>query len=102
MSLRDRRFSTVDLSQGRRRRLALLGAWLEDRPIWILDEWAANQDPRFKRAFYRELLPGWKAAGKTLLVISHDEAYYDVADRVIRLGEGRVADVASPLAASLP
>jgi len=102
VSLRDRRFSTVDLSQGRRRRLALLGAWLEDRPIWILDEWAANQDPRFKRAFYRELLPGWKAAGKTLLVISHDEAYYDVADRVIRLGEGRVADVASPLAASLP
>ena len=102
VSLVDRRFSTVDLSQGRRRRLALLGAMLEGRPACILDEWAANQDPRFKRAFYRELLPEWKAAGKTLLVISHDEAYFDVADRVIRLGDGHVeeADDPSPLAAS--
>ncbi len=92
VSLRDRRFSTVDLSQGQRRRLALLGAILEDRPVCIFDEWAANQDPRFKRAFYRELLPEWKAAGKTLLVISHDEAYFDVGDRIIRLQDGRVVE----------
>jgi putative ATP-binding cassette transporter len=96
VSLVEGRFSTVDLSQGRRRRLALLGALLEDRPILILDEWAANQDPQFKRAFYRELLPEWKALGKTLLVISHDEAYFDVADRVIRLGDGHVDDSDDP------
>jgi putative ATP-binding cassette transporter len=92
----ERRFSTVDLSQGRRRRLALLGALVEDRPILILDEWAANQDPRFKRAFYRELLPEWKAAGKTLLVISHDEAHFGVADRVIQLVDGQIAEALLP------
>ena len=95
VALDGRRFSTVDLSQGRRRRLALLGALLEDRPVLILDEWAANQDPSFKRFYYRELLAGWKALGKTLVVISHDEAYFGVADRVIWLGEGHVADASS-------
>ena len=83
----DGRFSTLDLSQGQRRRLALLSAWLEDRPFCILDEWAANQDPAFKRIFYARLLPEMRAAGKGLLVISHDEDYFDVADRVIRLRE---------------
>ena len=89
-------FSTLDLSQGQRRRLALLSAWLEDRPFCILDEWAANQDPAFKRIFYAKLLPEMKAAGKGLLVISHDEDYFDAVDRVVRLREGRVLDE-SPL-----
>ena len=83
-------FSTTDLSQGQRRRLALLSAWLEDRPFCILDEWAANQDPAFKRLYYAKLLPAMRAEGKGLLVISHDEEYFDAADRVIRLREGRV------------
>ena len=74
----------------------LLSAWLEDRPFCILDEWAANQDPAFKRIFYARLLPEMRAAGKGLLVISHDEEYFDVADRVIRLREGRVFEE-SPL-----
>jgi putative ATP-binding cassette transporter len=85
-------FSTVDLSQGQRRRLALLTALLEDRPVCVFDEWAANQDARFKKLFYRELLPGLKAAGKAVLVISHDEDYYDDADRVVRLRDGRAVD----------
>jgi putative ATP-binding cassette transporter len=83
-------FSTLDLSQGQRRRLALLGALLEDRPICIFDECAANQDPAFKQMFYQELLPELRAAGKALLVISHDENHFDIADRVIRLQDGRV------------
>jgi putative ATP-binding cassette transporter len=83
-------FSTLDLSQGQRRRLALLGALLEDRPICIFDECAANQDPAFKQIFYQELLPALRAAGKALLVISHDENHFDIADRVIRLQDGRV------------
>ncbi len=86
------RFSTLDLSQGQRRRLALLSAWLEDRPFCILDEWAANQDPAFKQIFYARLLPEMRAAGKGLLVISHDEDYFDAADRVIHLSDGRVRD----------
>jgi putative ATP-binding cassette transporter len=85
-------FSTVDLSQGQRRRLALLGALLEDRPVFVFDEWAANQDPSFKQFFYYKLLPELRAAGKALLVISHDESYFDIADRVIRLQDGRVLE----------
>jgi putative ATP-binding cassette transporter len=82
--------STVDLSQGQRKRLALLGAYLEDRPILLFDEWAADQDPHFKEVFYRRLLPELKARGKTLIVISHDERYYDAADRIVRLDYGAV------------
>ena len=84
-------FSTTDLSQGQRKRLALLGALLEDRPICILDEWASHQDPHFKKTFYLEILPEWRARGKTLVVISHDEDYFHVADRVIHLDSGRIS-----------
>jgi putative ATP-binding cassette transporter len=82
--------STTDLSQGQRKRLALMGAYLEDRPIYLFDEWAADQDPQFKEVFYRRLLPELKARGKTLIVISHDDQYYASADRVVRLDYGQV------------
>jgi putative ATP-binding cassette transporter len=85
-------FSTTDLSQGQRRRLALLGALLEDRPILILDEWAANQDPAFKPYFYHSLLPELRCEGKAILVISHDEQHFDVGDRIFRLQDGRLLE----------
>ena len=69
---------------------ALLTALLEDRPVGVLDDWAANQDPHFRRAYYREILPGLRDSGKAVLVISHDEDYSDVADRIIRLRNGAV------------
>ncbi|WP_340123348.1 cyclic peptide export ABC transporter [Methylobacter svalbardensis] len=84
------RFSSVDLSQGQRKRLALLVAYLEDRPFYVFDEWAADQDPEFKHLFYTELLPALKARGKTVLVISHDDRYFYVADRCIKLEEGQI------------
>ncbi len=84
------RLSTIELSQGQRKRLALLAAYLEDRPIYLFDEWAADQDPFFKQIFYRELLPELKDRGKTVFVISHDDHYYDVADRLIKLDAGKV------------
>jgi putative ATP-binding cassette transporter len=86
----DGAFSTTELSQGQRKRLALLTACLEDRPILVLDEWASHQDPRFKRVFYLELLPELKARGKTLVVISHDEDFFHVADRIVRLDAGQL------------
>jgi putative ATP-binding cassette transporter len=89
------RFSTTDLSQGQRKRLALLTALLENRPIYLFDEWAADQDPRFKEIFYRHLLPKLKSAGKTALVITHDDRYFEVADRVIKLEEGRMVHAES-------
>ncbi len=82
--------STTELSYGQRKRLALLTAYLEDRPIYIFDEWAADQDPEFKEIFYRHLLPELKSRGKTLIVISHDDKYYHLADRLVRLDYGRV------------
>ncbi|MDP9607265.1 UNVERIFIED_ORG: ABC-type siderophore export system fused ATPase/permease subunit [Variovorax paradoxus] len=88
-------FSTTDLSTGQRKRLALIHAWLEDRPVMLFDEWAADQDPEFRQVFYLELLPELKRLGKTLIVISHDDRYFGVADRVIRLDQGQIADEVS-------
>ena len=82
--------STIDLSQGQRKRLALLTAYLEDRPIYVFDEWAADQEPVFKEVFYSELLPKLKARGKLVIVISHDDRYYHVSDRIIKLDYGRI------------
>jgi len=72
-----------------RKRLALLAAYLEDRPFYVFDEWAADQDPSFKNVFYTQLLPELKSRGKTVLVISHDDRYYHIADRIIKLDYGR-------------
>jgi len=84
------KLSTIDLSQGQRKRLALLSAYLEDRPIYVFDEWASDQDPEFKHVFYYEILPDLKAKGKTVIVISHDDHYYNSADRIIKLDNGQV------------
>jgi putative pyoverdin transport system ATP-binding/permease protein len=84
--------STLELSQGQRKRVALLAAYVEQRPIWVLDEWAADQDSAFRRLFYHRILPDLKAQGKTLFVITHDDQYFGVADRIVRLEEGKVRD----------
>ena len=88
VEIKDGVLSTTNLSQGQRKRLALLTAYLEDRPIYLFDEWAADQDPLFKEIFYLELLPQLKRRGKTVFVISHDDHYYYLADRIIKLDEG--------------
>ncbi|MEK7866019.1 MAG: cyclic peptide export ABC transporter [Planctomycetota bacterium] len=85
-------FSTTDLSRGQRKRLALLTAFLENRPIYVFDEWAADQDPEFRRVFYMRLLPDLKRNGKTVVAITHDDRYFAAADRVIKLDEGKVVD----------
>jgi putative ATP-binding cassette transporter len=90
VTLVDGTLSTLDLSHGQRKRLALLTAYLEDRPIYLFDEWAADQDPAFKEIFYYALLPELKARGKTVIVISHDDHYYHVADRLVKLDYGKI------------
>lgn len=92
VSIKDGAFSTLELSQGQRKRLALLVAYLEDRPFYLFDEWAADQDPLFKEVFYRTLLPGLKAKGKTVVVITHDDRYFPLADRYIKLEYGRLVE----------
>lgn len=85
-------FSTLDLSGGQRKRLALIVSLLEKRPILLLDEWTADQDPDFRRKFYDELLPDLKQAGETVVVITHDDRYLaelDLPARKLRMDEGR-------------
>jgi putative ATP-binding cassette transporter len=89
VQVKDGKLSTTELSQGQRKRLALLTAYLEDRSIYVFDEWAADQDPQFKEIFYYQLLPDLKARGKTVIVISHDDRYFHVADRIIKLDYGK-------------
>jgi len=90
VQVKDGALSTIELSQGQRKRLALLTAYLENRPIYLFDEWAADQDPVFKEIFYLQLLPELKARGKTVFVISHDDHYFHVADRVLKLDYGKI------------
>ena len=97
VKVEDGALSTVKLSQGQRKRLALLTAYLEDRPVYLFDEWAADQDPEFKEIFYRSLLPELRERGKTVLVISHDDRYYPLADRLIKLESGKIVFDGAPL-----
>jgi len=90
VEVKDGRFSTTALSQGQRKRLALLTAHLEDRPIYIFDEWATEQDPFFREMFYTKIIQELKAKGKTVIVISHDDRYYHLGDRVIKIDYGKI------------
>ncbi|HXP95533.1 MAG TPA: cyclic peptide export ABC transporter, partial [Telmatospirillum sp.] len=89
VSLRDGRFTTVDLSGGQRKRLALMVAELEDKPVLVLDEWAADQDPGFRKKFYEEILPGLRRPDRIIICVTHDERYFATADRVVDMDEGR-------------
>ncbi len=84
-------FSTLDLSTGQRKRIAMTVTLLEDRPVMIFDEWAADQDPDFRRYFYEVLLPELKAQGKTLLIATHDDRYFYMADMVVKMEMGNIA-----------
>ena len=92
VTVQDGVLSTTALSQGQKRRLALMAAYLEDRPIYVFDEWAADQDPGYREIFYARLLPELKARGKTVVVITHDDRYFHLGDRVIKLDYGQIVD----------
>ncbi len=86
-------FSTIDLSGGQRKRLALLQCYLEDAPIYLFDEVAADQDPEFRKFFYRTLLQKMKEEGKIIIAITHDDHYFDVADKIIKMDMGKIEAV---------
>ncbi|MDJ0841255.1 MAG: cyclic peptide export ABC transporter [Acidobacteriota bacterium] len=90
VTLTEGTFSTTNLSTGQRKRLALLVAVAENRPIYLFDEWACDQDPQFKRVFYQEILPDLKAGGKTVIAVTHDDQYFSVADHIIKLADGHL------------
>lgn len=84
------KFSTTKLSTGQRKRLALLITYLEDRPIYLFDEWAADQDPEFRKFFYNTLLPELKERGKCVIAVTHDEFYFERADNIIKMDMGQM------------
>ena len=94
VTIKDGKLSTTNLSQGQRKRLALLTAYLEDRPIYIFDEWASDQDPVFKEIFYNKLLPELQSRGKTIIAVTHDDLYFNQCQsdrtRLIKLDYGAI------------
>ena len=91
----DDEWKTIDLSTGQRKRLAMVTALLEDRPIYVFDEWAADQDPEFRQYFYEVLLQDLKGRGKTVIAISHDDRYFSCADQVVTLDYGKLSSIKS-------
>lgn len=90
--LKDKALLSQKLSKGQQKRLALIYALMEERPILVLDEWAAEQDPEFRAYFYEELIPLLKQAGKTIIAVTHDDAYFHCADRLLKFDFGQVVD----------
>lgn len=89
----DGRLSDIRFSQGQRKRLALLMAVMEQRDCLLLDEWAADQDPQFRQFFYHDLLPRLQAQGKTIIAITHDDHYFDRADRLLKMDAGQLTEL---------
>lgn len=83
-------FTTISLSTGQRKRLAYTIAMLEQKQIYIFDEFAADQDPGFRRLFYQQLLPELKAMGKTVIAVTHDDNYFDSCDRLVKIDYGQI------------
>lgn len=88
-------FTTTKLSSGQRKRLALLICLLEDSPIYLFDEWAADQDPQFRDLFYHMFIPELKRRGKCIIAITHDDRYFDIADQLIKMELGKIIDTDS-------
>jgi len=90
--VKDGRFTNLNLSTGQKKRLALTVALLEQRPILVFDEVAADQDPGFRKYFYEVLLRRWQSQGKTIIVVTHDDHYFHVADRVLKMEFGQLEE----------
>ncbi len=84
--------TNLNLSAGQRKRLALMIALFEDKPIMVFDEWAAEQDPEFRKKFYLEIIPELKKAGKTIFAITHDDHFFHTADRIVKMDYGQIVD----------
>ncbi|MFA0962353.1 cyclic peptide export ABC transporter [Roseivirga sp. BDSF3-8] len=85
-------FSTTELSTGQRKRLALIASLMEERPLIVLDEWASDQDPQFRKKFYEEILPLLKQQGITVIAITHDDRYFHISDRLYKMEYGKITE----------
>ena len=90
------RFTNINLSSGQKRRLAMICTYIENKPIFVFDEVAADLDPQFRRYFYEEFLPRLKAMGRTVVAVSHDDRFFHLADRVVKMEYGEMVDITRP------
>src|SRR5690606_14268672 len=95
VKIQDNRFSTTQLSDGQRKRLALIVSFLENRELYVFDEWAADQDPSFKEVFYHTMLAQLGKQNKAVVVITHDDRYFHLADTIVHLEEGKIRSSAN-------
>jgi len=89
----DDQWSTLELSTGQRKRLALVVSLLDRKPLLVFDELAADQDPEFRQFLYEQLLPRLKAEGSTVIAATHDDRYFHIADKVIKMEYGKASYV---------
>lgn len=87
------KFTSINLSTGQKKRLALIISIMEDKQVYVFDEWAADQDPHFRKHFYEVILKDLKAKGKTILAVTHDDKYFNMSDRLIRLNYGEMEEI---------
>lgn len=95
VSITNKKFSTTDLSTGQRKRLALILGLMEGKPILVTDEWAADQDPYFRKKFYTDILPQLRNEGITVIAITHDDRYYAYSNKLFKMEEGRLLEESS-------
>ena len=91
-SIKDGSFNSSNLSRGQKKRFAYIISYLDNRQIYVFDEFAADQDPAFKKYFYYTILPGLKAEGKTVIAVTHDDNYFDACDRLIKMDYGKIIE----------
>jgi putative ATP-binding cassette transporter len=90
VSIQNGVFDTIDLSEGQKKRLQLVHMLMEDKEIYIFDEWVAYQDIHSKEIFYTKVLPHLKEKGKVVINIAHDYTYEQLADEIIRMQDGEI------------
>jgi putative ATP-binding cassette transporter len=88
----DGEFDSSNLSRGQKKRFAYMISYLDNRQIYVFDEFAADQDPGFKKYFYYTILPSLKAEGKTVIAVTHDDNYFDACDRLVKMDYGKIVD----------
>ena len=93
LELNNGKILNLKLSKGQKKRGAVLLALAEERDILLRDEWAADQDPHFRRDFYQVLLPLMQQMGKTIFAISHDDHYFVHADRLLEMRNGQLTEL---------
>lgn len=93
LNITENKITNTELSTGQKKRIALLLSIVEGKEILLLDEWAADQDPMYRQYFYHEIIPLLQAMGKTLFIISHDDHYFDKADRLFEMRNGHLTEL---------